>query len=472
MNFLPVGLHLRGRKVLLVGQGPEARQRAALAVRFGARLNWWRESPDPELESIVLTDGGQVVDAVEGKLPSLDDVRLVLVAGNTAADVPALLAAAEAAGIPVNIANGLGSSATIPALIDRDPLMIGLFSDGGAPSVTRWLRGRLEAAIPGGLGRVAEFVRQHRERVAKRISQSGARREFWNRLLASPVFERILNDETAAARRGFEQALDDAVQLDDSLGEVYLVGAGPGDPDLMTFRALRLLQQADVVLYDRLVAPAIVALARRDAEMVYVGKERDRHTLPQQEINDLLVHYARQGKRVCRLKGGDPFIFGRGGEELEKVAQAGIPFQVVPGVTAAAGCAAHSGIPLTHRDHAQSVRFVTGHRKDGSVDLPWENLAITGDTLVFYMGLVSLPEISRQLQKHGMAASTPAALVSRGTTPDQRVIVGDLASLPDLASQTEVKAPTLIIVGDVVSLHSLLNWDQAGAAEVSSDGDQ
>ncbi len=281
-------------------------------------------------------------------------------------------------------------------------------------------------------------------------------------MLESPIAEQVFSGQDGAAAR----ALEEKIQRGDDkpMGAVYLVGGGPGDPDLLTFRALRLMQQADVVVYDRLVSPEVLELVRRDAEKIYAGKERAKHTIPQEDINRLLVRLAKEGKRVVRLKGGDPFIFGRGGEEIDTLMQEGVMFQVVPGITAAAGCASYSGIPLTHRDYAQSVVFVTGHLKDGSVDLNWPALIQPDQTIVFYMGLQGVQSICEGLISHGMSAETPAALVQQGTTRHQRVFIGSLTTLPDIVHRSQVKAPTLIIVGNVVRLHDKLAWFEPSAA--------
>ncbi|HUH36863.1 MAG TPA: siroheme synthase CysG, partial [Spongiibacteraceae bacterium] len=370
--------------------------------------------------------------------------------------------AAQALNIPVNVVDQPDlCSAILPSIVDRSPLLIAISSGGRSPVLARMLKTRIESLVPAAYGRLALLAGEFRQQVKARFAGLGQRRAFWERVLDGPAAELALAGNLDAARRELAQQID--AQPDTaSLGEVYLVGAGPGDPDLLTFKALRLLQKADVVLYDRLVAPAILNMARADAERIYVGKARAQHTLRQQDINARLVTLAREGKRVVRLKGGDPFIFGRGGEEIETLAAEGIPFQVVPGITAASGCSCYSGIPLTHRDHAQSVRFVTGHLKNGSMDLPWAELVQPAQTVVIYMGLVGLPEICRQLIAHGRGADTPIALVERGTTPEQRVLVSTLAGLPDLVASENVRAPTLLIVGEVVGLRHKLAWFDGG----------
>ncbi|MDX9874494.1 MAG: siroheme synthase CysG, partial [Spongiibacteraceae bacterium] len=316
---------------------------------------------------------------------------------------------------------------------------------------------RLESTIPAAYGRLAGLLGKFREAAARRFPDIDQRRFFWEEVLDGPIAEMVLAGRADEADRLLTEQLAQAAPVAHG-GEVFLVGAGPGDPDLLTFKALRLMQRADVVLYDRLVAPEILALCRRDAEQIYVGKARAQHAVPQAQINQLLVDLAMQGKKVLRLKGGDPFIFGRGGEEIEPLAEQGIPFQVVPGITAASGCASYAGIPLTHRDYAQSVRFVTGHLKDNTSNLPWAELVQPNQTVVFYMGLVGLPIICQELVAHGRAPDTPVALIQQGTTPEQRVIVGTLADLPARVAEAGVRAPTLIIVGEVVRLHRKLAW--------------
>jgi len=345
-----------------------------------------------------------------------------------------------------------------PSIIDRYPITIAVSSGGNSPILARLLRAKLESFIPQNYGNLAELAGKFRDKVKTVFSSMDDRRHFWEKTLQGPVAELVFNNKIKEAEKLFDHLLKNPSDADKKIGEVYLVGAGPGDPDLLTFRALRLMQQADVVLYDRLVSQPILDLVRKDAKLIYAGKEKSNHTIPQTEINKTLADYAKQGLKVLRLKGGDPFIFGRGGEEIEELAEQGISFQVVPGITAASGCAAYAGIPLTHRDHAQSVRFLTGHLKDGNINVHWPELLDTNQTLVFYMGLTGLRDICEQLVVHGRDPMTPIALIEKGTTLDQRVFISTLADLPTLLSVNTIKAPTLTIVGSVVSLHKKLNW--------------
>ena len=338
--------------------------------------------------------------------------------------------------------------------------MIAISSGGETPVLARLVRAQLETVIPASYGKLAQVASQWRDRIKARFNDGDSRRKFWEKILQGPAAELMMNGQEDAAN----QLISDELASDQSgltQGEVYLVGGGPGDPELLTLRALRLMQQADVVLYDRLVSAGVMELVRRDAERIYVGKRRNEHAMEQENINQLLVDLAKQGKRVLRLKGGDPFIFGRGGEEIELLAQNNIPFQVVPGITAASGCAAYAGIPLTHRDYAQSVRFVTGHLKADDTNLSWPELANPSQTLVFYMGLVGLREICASLVAHGRSATTPVALIEKGTTQDQRVLISDLNSIADVVAANDVHAPTLFIVGEVVKLHDSLKWFKA-----------
>jgi uroporphyrin-III C-methyltransferase/precorrin-2 dehydrogenase/sirohydrochlorin ferrochelatase len=366
---------------------------------------------------------------------------------------------ARARNIPVNVVDRPGLCTFImPSVVDRDPIQVAVSTGGASPVLARLLRARLETLIPASYGRLAELMGKFRTRVQEHFPERHTRRRFWEDVLQGPIAEMLITGQDKAALEALEQQLEEGIQPISNTGEVYLVGGGPGDPDLLTFRALRLMQQADVVLYDRLVAPELVDLVRKDAERIYVGKQRDQHALPQGEINQLLVKLAKEGKRVLRLKGGDPFIFGRGGEEIDTLSEEGIPFQVVPGITAAGGCASYAGIPLTHRDYAQSCIFVTGHLKDGSMNINWEALVQPRQTIAVYMGIKGLDILSNKLIQYGMPETTPAALVQQGTTQRQRVFTGILKTLPDIPKTNDIKPPTMIIIGDVVKLHEKLAW--------------
>lgn len=456
MDYLPLFHKLQGGRVLVVGGGEIALRKARLLADAGAALRVVAPDVDGQLAVLAREGGGEVL--VRGyQAADLVGCRLVIAATDDPGLNAQVSADAQALSLPVNVVDAPALCTVIfPAIVDRSPLVVAVSSGGDAPVLARLIRAKLEAWIPSAYGELAGLAARFREKVKALYPDVNQRRGFWETVFQGPIAERQLAGQGAEAER-LLQAMVDGAPVQQG-GEVYLVGAGPGDPDLLTFRALRLMQQADVVLYDRLVAPAIIEMCRRDAERIYVGKRRADHAVPQDQINRLLVDLARQGKRVLRLKGGDPFIFGRGGEEIEELAGQGIPFQVVPGITAASGCSAYGGIPLTHRDYAQSVRFVTGHLKDGTSNLPWHDLVAPAQTLVFYMGLVGLPTICAELIRHGRAASTPAALVQQGTTRNQRVFTGTLADLPELVAQHEVHAPTLVIVGEVVQLRDKLAW--------------
>ncbi|OZG73651.1 uroporphyrinogen-III C-methyltransferase [Hahella sp. CCB-MM4] len=460
-DFLPVVLDLRNKPCLVVGEGEQAARKIELLLRAGARIQLvageesvaGRELVDRELaENEAVTLVGKSYDE-----SMLQGVALVVAASEKAALNADIAKSCQQRHIPVNVVeNPALSSFIFPSIINRHPVLVAVSSSGDAPVLTRLLRNRLESTIPHGVGRLAELAGKYREIVRDKFKHINQRRKFWEQTLEGTIADLVYAGRMDKAEELFQESLEDADF--DSKGEVYLVGAGPGDPDLLTFRALRLMRQADVVLYDRLVSPQILDLVRRDAKRIDVGKARSNHTLPQGEINQLLVDLAKEGNRVLRLKGGDPFIFGRGGEEIDRLADAGIPFQVVPGITAAAGCASYSGIPLTHRDCSQSVRFVTGHLKNNTCDLPWAEFVHEHQTLVFYMGLLGLPVIAQQLMAHGMRPDMPVALVSRGTLPDQEVLTGTLADIAEKVGQSQVHGPTIIIIGEVVKLREKLDW--------------
>ncbi|MBI1425210.1 MAG: uroporphyrinogen-III C-methyltransferase [Gammaproteobacteria bacterium] len=457
MRFLPIFLNIRDKSCLVVGGGQVAARKVYLLHRAGARVTVVSPVLCEELQR--WAESGDIVHLAREFEPTDIQQQRVIIAATDKAEINEQVSQlAQAQGIPVNVVDQpeLGNF-IMPSIIDRTPVQIAISTGGASPVLARLLRARLETFIPAAYGRLAELLERFRERVKQRFHGTDEIRRFWEDVLDGPIAESLIAGKDQEAQAALEHAIETAT-APVAKGEVYLVGAGPGDPDLLTFRALRLMQRADVVVYDRLVTAPILDLVRRDAEFIYAGKERDKHTLPQESINALLVRLAKEGKKVLRLKGGDPFIFGRGGEEIETLMQEGVAFQVVPGITAAAGCASYAGIPLTHRDYVQSCVFVTGHLKDGSVNLNWPALAQPNQTIVFYMGLQAVEVLCKQLVAHGLPATTPAALVEQGTTQNQRVHLGDLTSLPDIVKREDIKPPTLIIVGEVVSLHDKLKW--------------
>ena len=456
MDIFPISLKLQQQPCLIVGGGHIAYRKAVLLHKAGAVIHVIAPDIDANLLQLVEESQGQYIQALYPAQIQLNDYRLVIAATDDYEVNTQVFEDCEALKILVNsVDDPPHCRFMVPAIVDRSPLVISVASNGTSPVLSRQIRTQLETSIPHGMGKLAEFSGKWRAAVKAKISNPDERRVFWEDLYASPLKEQVFHDNLVEADRLIEQAL---LEWKTPKGEVYLVGAGPGDPELLTLKALRLMQQADVVIYDRLVSPAIMELCRRDATKIYVGKARSNHAVPQEGINALLVEYASKGQRVCRLKGGDPFIFGRGGEEIQELFAAGVPFQVVPGITAASGCSAYAGIPLTHRDYAQSVRFLTGHLKEGSPELPWDELVYQNQTLVLYMGLVGLEKICEKLIEHGQRPDMPVALISKGTTPEQKVLVGTLADIASKVEENHIQAPTLTIIGDVVSLREQLQW--------------
>ena len=352
-----------------------------------------------------------------------------------------------------------------PSILERGDITVAVSTGGASPVLARVLRTKLETMVPGSYGKLAEIVSANRIKVREKMKKFSSNKIFWEKMLNGKFLELVLSGKTDEAKSFLDEQIENFDEDIANQGEVYLVGAGPGDPDLLTFKALRLMQQADIALYDRLVHPSIVDLIRRDATKIYVGKERDNHVVRQEEINELLVKYAKEGKKVLRLKGGDPFIFGRGGEEIETLADEKIAFQVVPGITSASGCSTYSGIPLTHRDYAQSCIFVTGHLKKGKLELDWEKLIQDNQTIVFYMGLVSIDIICEELIKHGLSELTPCALIQQGTTNTQKEYISILKDMPTVVKTKKPKAPTIFIIGGVVALRDKLKWYSTSAAD-------
>ncbi len=458
MDYFPVFLKLKNQNCLVVGAGEVATRKVELLLKAEACITVIA----PKASDSILSLGKQGKIKVRQKHFAAQDLLgfKIVVSATNQPDVNSSVAeAANKLPIPVNVVDNPDLCSFIfPAIIDRSPVIAAVSSGGSSPVLARLLRAKLESMIPPAYGKLACLAEKFRPIVKRQLSHSHTRRIFWENTLQGPVAERVFIGRLQEAEQLLQQSLTAQINQQTTYGEVYLVGAGPGDPDLLTFRALRLMQQADVVVYDRLVSSEILDLVRRDCEKIYVGKQRNNHSLAQESINELLARLAKSGKRVVRLKGGDPFIFGRGGEEIETLMEQNINFQVVPGITAASGCASYAGIPLTHRDHAQSCTFVTGHLKDGTINLNWQQLAAPNQTVVIYMGLVGLEIICRSLIRHGCPDDLPAAVIQQGTTPHQRIITGTLATMPEIIAGAGIKPPTLIIIGTVVRLHKKLNW--------------
>ncbi len=468
MDFLPVFINLKGRSCTVIGGGEVAARKVSLLLQAGAHVTVIA----PELgrtlsRSVQHNEITHIAKLFSDKL--LNQPVLIVAATNDVEVNKQVAATAETMNVPVNVVDTPDLCTFImPSIIDRSPIIIAISTGGTSPVLGRLLRQKLETVIPAGYGHLARLAGAFRDRVKAKFKQGKDRRIFWESVLEGPIAEMMVAGKEKQAIESLEKALASQGDIMPGQGEVYLVGGGPGDPDLLTFKALRLMQQADIVVYDRLVSKEVLELVRRDAERIYAGKGRGEHAIPQDEINDLLVSLAKEGKRVCRLKGGDPFIFGRGGEEIETLMEQGVPFQVVPGITAASGCATYSGFPLTHRDYAQSVVFVTGHLKDGTVNLNWQALAQPNQTIVIYMGLHGVKTLCSKLQEHGLSAETPAALIQQGTTRQQKTLIGNLKTLPDLVEKAQVKPPTLIVVGSVINLHEKLSWFEPSNYEVGT----
>ena len=463
MKYFPLNIELNKKLILLVGGGEVAERKLDLLVKAKSQVIIMSPTFTDYLQTFSDRAELTFVDS-EYKTSILDEYKFsFVIAATNNEDLNKKIAKdANEKNILVNVVDRPEICDFIfPSILERGPVTVSVSTGGASPVLARMLRTKLETSIPGGYGKLAKIVSDNRVVVRKKFKNFKSNRIFWEEILNSKFVDLVLSGQEGAAEKFLEKEIENFDENKKSEGEVYLVGAGPGDPDLLTFRALRLMQQADIVLYDRLVHPDIIELVRRDAQKIYVGKKRDQHTVRQDEINQLLVKYAKEGNRVLRLKGGDPFIFGRGGEEIETLLDENVTFQVVPGITSASGCSTYSGIPLTHRDYAQSCIFVTGHLKDGKLDLNWEKLIQPNQTIVFYMGLVSIKIICNKLIEYGLDKNTYCALVQQGTTQNQKVFATTISLMPDMVEKEKPEPPTIFIIGNVVKLREKLNWFSA-----------
>ena len=458
MSYLPLFIETTGKKCLIVGGGKVASRKLIPILK--AKMKVTLISPEVIEEIELNFQKNENLKIIKRKFEpeDIEDQFLIIAATNEKTTNQKIAKLSKDNNILVNMAeDSLSGNTLIPSVVDRDPIKIAVSSGAASPILTRLVKTKLETVIPYSFSKLADIMMEYRDVVKKSFLKISDRRKFWEVFLDGPVSEMVLSGHIDKAKKALDESLKENKFLEKT-GEVYLVGAGPGDPELLSFKALRLMQKADIVIYDRLVSRPIMNLIRQDAEKIYVGKQRADHAMPQENINQLLARLALEGKKVLRLKGGDPFIFGRGGEEIESLIKDDIPFQIVPGITAASGCASYAGIPLTHRDYSQACIFVTGHLRDGTVNLNWEMLAHEKQTLIFYMGMHGSKIICEELIKHGLSDETPAALIVKGTTEDQEVIIGNLKNMPEIIMDRKIVPPTLLIIGDVVKLHNKLKW--------------
>jgi len=460
MKYFPFFMELSKQSVLLIGGGEVAERKLDLLLKANASVTIVSPEFTSYIEELFVNKNiNPIKDYYNIKYLNSSSFAFVIAATNDESLNEQVAKDANDNKILVNVVDKPKICDFIfPSILERGPITVAVSTGGSSPVLARMLRTKLETMIPGAYGRLAKIVSENRIPVRKKLVNSKSNGIFWEQMLNGKFLELVLSGQDEEAVKFLNIEIDNFDEQKKGEGEVYLVGAGPGDPDLLTFRALRLMQQADVALYDRLVHPSIIDLIRRDAQKIYVGKQRDNHTVRQEEINELLVKYAKEGNRVLRLKGGDPFIFGRGGEEIDSLVDNNISFQVVPGITSASGCSAYSGIPLTHRDYAQSCIFVTGHLKKGKLELHWEKLIQPNQTIVFYMGLVSINIICSKLIEFGLDRKTPCALVEQGTTQNQKVYTSTVEQMNDLVEREKPHAPTIFIIGHVVTLREKLNW--------------
>ena len=458
MNYLPLFIDTSGKKCLIVGGGKVASRKLIPILESNMTVNMISSDIADEILEIIKNKKNFTYEQRNFEEKDINDQFLIIAATNDKSINSLIAKLAKEKNILVNMAEDSSKgNVLIPSVVDRSPIKIAISSGAASPILTRLVKTKLETIIPYAFSKLADVMMEYRAKVKEKYSSIKERRNFWETFLDGPLSEMVLSGHIEKAKKMLDKSLKEK-NIPSNTGEVYLVGAGPGDPELLSFKALRLMQKADVVIYDRLVSEQIMNLIRQDAEKIYVGKQRADHAMPQENINQLLARLAIEGKKVLRLKGGYPFIFGRGGEEIESLINDDIPFQIVPGITAASGCASYAGIPLTHRDYSQACIFVTGHLRDGTVNLNWKMLAHEKQTLVFYMGMHGSKVICEELIKHGLKETTPAALIVKGTTADQEVIIGDLSNMPKIILENKIIPPTLLIIGDVVKLHNKLKW--------------